>query len=165
MEFLFQVLGVLVAVVVATALLRTRSQVDGAAGVLMMAAAFAAVLGVYGLRSAWVDLDGRRKADALPREEAARTGGPNAPFLAWAESQMASRATFALVPDIEHADPLGYQWSTYQLLPHRLVAPSEARYLVFYAIDPKTADYDHRAFKRPVMQSPTFGLSERRDAR
>jgi hypothetical protein len=89
----------------------------------------------------------------------------NTAFLAWVQHEMSAvRApeTMWLVPASASNDPLTYQWTTYQLLPAREVAPMKAHWIVFYNVSPSAFPYDRAAFRPPLMFGPTFALAERK---
>jgi hypothetical protein len=105
--------------------------------------------------------------EMIPKQaaELAGAGGTNAGFLAWARSQiLAGRrpTTFWLTPAAAVADPLTYQWSTYELLPARQAdLGREANWIVFYNANPASVDYDRAAFDRLLVYAPGFAVAAR----
>jgi hypothetical protein len=111
------------------------------------------------------------KADAPISKQAAELAGgtgTNTAFLAWARTKIVSgrqAPTFWILPGAARANPLVYQWSTYQLLPARETdQPREANWIVFYGVTPSSVDYDARAFRRLYTYAPGFALAQRPDA-
>jgi hypothetical protein len=174
MVLLLQVLGVLAGALVISAFVRGDSRgLRPDPPAIAIVAAIAGCILFWG--QAWSvgsELNGERKHLAATRAFDAFVApgvsqGQNVRFLEWARKRMPRGDTFAIMPaDMwQQADMfIPYQWSTYQLSPHRSVAPQDADWLVFYGTAPEALDYDRRAFDPPVKYGPGFALARRHDA-
>jgi hypothetical protein len=91
-------------------------------------------------------------------------GGVNVQFLAWAKRQMRAGDSFALVPSAARRDPFTYQWSTYQLTPHRQVSAADADWLVFYGAPPGAVAFDTSRFGKPRSYETDFAVARRQHA-
>src|SRR4051794_36706444 len=85
-------------------------------------------------------------------------GGANVAFLDWARHQMRAGETFYLAPAGRASDAFVYQWSTYQLLPHRHTAERDADWLVLYDVEPRKVRYDRTRFSKRLSFAPGFAL-------
>lgn len=159
MVLLFQVLAILAAGSVATALIPALSR--GAAIALAAGVIAASVFWTqaWPLRTSLVD--SRRANAAVSQFDAENRGatiGPaNADFLEWVRKELGDHDTFALAPG--SADDFLYQWTTYQLTPRLMVPAERAEWLIFYNLDPRTTEWDRDRFGAPRFYSPGFGIA------
>jgi hypothetical protein len=174
MALLLQVLGVLAGGLVISAFFR-----GGSRGPNLDPRAVAVVVAVAASLLFWANVLGAGKAFNNERKslaalssfdasvEPGADNGQNVAFLEWARKRMHPGDTFAIEPaDLwQRVDQfIPYQWSVYQLSPHRSVAESDADWLVFYGTQPEAAPYDKSRFGPPLKYSAGFAIARSRDA-
>jgi hypothetical protein len=174
MDLLLQVVGVLAAGLVVSALLRDgsrRPRLDRKAVAIAVAGIGMLLFAGHVIGHLRSFYDERKALAGVTRFEAETApgadNGQNIAFLKWANQQMAPGDTFAVYPtDLrQRVDKfIPYQWSTFQLTPHRSVAPADADWLVFYGADPAAESYDRASFPQPTTFSPGYALARRIDA-
>jgi hypothetical protein len=173
MDLLLQVAGVLGAALIISALVRgrpLRPRLERST-VAFIAAVAATLLFLGHVRGDVNDFRTERKAlagvssfDAYTADGA--NNGQNVAFLKWARQRMGGADTFAMMPAdmVVRVDQfVPYQWSLFQLMPHRSVAPGDADWLVFYGTSPADVNYDKRQFAAPIEYSPFFAAAKRRN--
>jgi hypothetical protein len=166
-ELLGVVLGGVAVSSLAAGLLGARMPWSG--GVLLVVVGVAAVLFCDGAWSLIQPMPAATRADTRLSKQAAES--PEAPlvntaFLAWARrviTQTGRNETFWLTPSAA-ADPLTYQWTTYQLLPAREASLVRATWIVIYGANPPTTGFAHTAFRRVLTYGSGYALAERTDA-
>jgi hypothetical protein len=170
---LLQVLGVIAASLVVSAVAPGRFAGRFDPRAVAVVAAIAGTLLFWG--NVWGNgkdfIDQRRDlADASQFDATVaigRANGENVRFLEWAKGRMAPGDTFAILPaDLSKRvdEFIPYGWATFQLSPHRSVAESEADWLVFYGVSPKSVSYDMRTFLTPQRYERRYALARRGDA-
>jgi hypothetical protein len=166
---LFQVLGVIAGGVALAALLGGGRTRFAPAGVAVVVVGVASLLFWTQVWPAGRALRDARKTNAnVSRGDATRapgsSAGANVGFLDWARGRMKPGETFYLAPAGTASDAFVYQWSTYQLLPHRHVPERGADWLVLYNVDPRTVHYDRSRYGRRVTYAPGLAVVRRTDA-
>lgn len=167
MTLLFQVAGLVAAVVVASVLAGHPTR----GGRLRIGAAAAAVAAVVGALAFWGELWSAGRAMVEARVDNSRTPkaaaltGPagkeiNVAFLAWAAGRIPPDATYAVrssTPRGEFRD----QWIPYQLLPRRLARSPRADWVVIYngVIGPPV--YVPARYEAPIVFEPGFAIARR----
>jgi hypothetical protein len=171
MALLLQVAGVLVAALLVSALVSGRPfrpRLERSA-VVVIAAVAATLLFLGHVRGEVNDFRTEHKLLAGVSAFDAYTAlgtryGQNVAFLKWARQRMGGGDTFAIMPPdmflrVDQFVP--YQWSVFQLMPHRSVSPGDADWLVFYGTSPADVNYDERQFAAPIKYGHVFAVARR----
>jgi hypothetical protein len=167
MTLLLQIVGAAMALFTVAVLIRggapLRSNAAAGIGIAAVAAAVAWQPAYSIARDAFVAGKAPRSDRSAAFVAAGRASSLDVDLINGLAAHIPRRGTYAIVPELS-PDALEYQWLTYQLLPRRLTDPEHADILLFYRTRPSAAEYDRRAFPRPVMLTPDFGFAERRRA-
>ena|ERR1700729_2544826 len=181
MNVVFQTLGLLVAGVVLSFLLRNtfdplRRQPLAGVGVVI---ALVAVVGFFVHAYETGDTLSNSTSTTLPvsateaqqAQQVADTTANNE-FLTWARNTMVTdtnvhrhtEITYYIKPPAVMQEPELYQWSTYRLLPARVTGRlAEAQWILFYGVTPALPAYQGRQFDRLAEFSPGYVLAMRTD--